>query len=1257
MGEASAAGSEGTDTNIKALNERADGILARFEQLQHHETEKTGETEELLERNARKTDLTQTPGSSDEEIPEDKISERAKKAVKRAIKANTNGSKPLMAKRIWHKLLELFDWVFGNRETEVVYRLRDAIKRQDIDEVGRLLKNEEDIKDELYNYICGDDEKLLKAMQGCTDKSIKGLVLVLELPSPEETLDDSQQNPEVPATGSAKQPAPAQPPKPSTQAPAAAAPRASGAAGTLRSGGVLLTLNDATLADFNRRDQDMSGLGNGCGFYAILSQMEPDDFEKDILTVPEGGFQGRPFGGAVLATLNGAQTKEAQAAVRALRQVLEYNTGDRLDTDCLHRVAQLRGRAVVAIDTRGSLNVRQIDFAIPNADVVLVARPENFAADFSVWLSSFLVEKGINKGPAIDTIKQYVAQIARPNMNVDVDNITVLEVIEGLLRNPQTIGLLHPTENHFHALQPAAQPFDSAAVARELAREGNRQGFINRIRALNADQLEAISNYSSGFLEDNAASFDEIGRIMQGKDASFRKAVLLQLTPIIANAVLQRNCYAHVEDILADIDWDTVAIILNGIPTTNRVEIIRQLPAEKLAGLTAAQRDALLRGLRRTWKSQMEELLNAAAPKQPAQKPQAPVPPKSSTTPPKPAPNPAPAKPPAPPTRTSAPAPKLAKPAPNPTPAKPPAPSTRTSAPAPKLAKPAPAAAKPAPASDPSALGSFDVDQEISALVELNKSTNKTPLRERLRSLTDGQLEAVSQKIKPGFWGYFNNNGIRKIIENKSENYRATILMHMRQGRISNLLRYNPEVLAGMNRDQLVSVLTQVLAVLRLEVMQRLPQDIRARLTGLTSQQRTALLRGLSGDERSQMEKLLSFNAAAKVREFCQLKTERPNLHKVRKELVEGFHPLDAEQLKAVLQADPKLLDGLTSDEILQIIQGKNPDFRAAVLLKITTENARLVLERDSYAHVEDILGDIGWDTVIIILGRIPTNRVEILQQLSQERLTELTAAQRAALLRGLKDDQRTQIEALLDTAAALSKLKEGLFNASEATLIRNAAQGLPQHSQAKFIEAINLTKEITKSLPQQYAEALENLVIAVQKQNAKSSSFWPMSRKPRRSVQECLQAFNGVEIPENTRSLITKLGDLLRSAEGKQMLKDVEKRPDSWDEFAKYAVGVPGICSDIFYANPQTRPVGLVGKIFQYGVGQPENNKQKAIATVISLCSHLRGDISLYSNSSENRECMFPLEISKTMPRTISDVIKDADPTHHTLWNMVWPR
>ncbi|MDR0680191.1 MAG: hypothetical protein LBF42_04170, partial [Puniceicoccales bacterium] len=148
-GEALTPKSGGTDGNvldqkIRNLNQRTNHLLARIEK-------DIQPAVKLQHRDAHETDL---------KIPEDKISERAKKAVKRAIKVNTDGPKPLTVKQIWHKLLELFDRVFGNRKTKVVYRLRDAIKRQDIGGIDELLKKEEDVRCKLCDYI-RDDEKLL----------------------------------------------------------------------------------------------------------------------------------------------------------------------------------------------------------------------------------------------------------------------------------------------------------------------------------------------------------------------------------------------------------------------------------------------------------------------------------------------------------------------------------------------------------------------------------------------------------------------------------------------------------------------------------------------------------------------------------------------------------------------------------------------------------------------------------------------------------------------------------------------------------------------------------------------------------------------------------------------------------------------------------------------------------------------------------------------------------------------------------------
>ncbi|MDR0679639.1 MAG: hypothetical protein LBF42_01200, partial [Puniceicoccales bacterium] len=136
--------------------------------------------------------------------------------------------------------------------------------------------------------------------------------------------------------------------------------------------------------------------------------------------------------------------------------------------------------------------------------------------------------------------------------------------------------------------------------------------------------------------------------------------------------------------------------------------------------------------------------------------------------------------------------------------------------------------------------------------------------------------------------------------------------------------------------------------------------------------------------------------------------------------LLQLLPALNAKQLEVILGNSPLLLNRLTTDQILWIFQDKDkdPDFCGLVLLAIRRETAESVLERNT----KDMLADMRLDTVVSLLtcNISSSKRVEILRQLQlpPEKLAQLTADQRTALLYGLNPAQRTQMEALLPAPA-----------------------------------------------------------------------------------------------------------------------------------------------------------------------------------------------------------------------------------------------
>jgi hypothetical protein len=455
-----------------------------------------------------------------------------------------------------------------------------------------------------------------------------------------------------------------QPPPPAaSRPPAGAATAAQRASETLRSGKPLLRLPEI-LNGCNRRDQNMYGDG-WCGFYAILSQTD------------------QRFGGDALATRQGVQSQEVKKAVGDLQEELGYTRGstvvdDWLDTQRLQRVAQHTKRAVVLIDTmesRGGNDVKQIDLAIPmqNGEVVVltVASPDALGLKFSEWARNLLRENASNIANVNFALRQLLPA------NVNLDTCTVREAIEGLLRNPQTIGLLHPTPNHFRALQPPAAPAAPArsqtsrppappqasrppaprsrppasrpaypasldelsmraealiikdaelrikAELRRLNSSGDKAPLIDRLRNLTDEQLMAVlSKMGPGFL--TRFSANEIYEIIENKSANCRAAVLMNMKHDHILNLLRYNPthggaeWALAEGILAGIGVNQLVPILARVPTNQRPEVVQNLkpnPQERLTGISREQRRTLLEGLKDDQRSQMEALLQPPPPR------------------------------------------------------------------------------------------------------------------------------------------------------------------------------------------------------------------------------------------------------------------------------------------------------------------------------------------------------------------------------------------------------------------------------------------------------------------------------------------------------------------------------------------------------------------------------------------------------------------------------------------------------------------
>jgi hypothetical protein len=181
----------------------------------------------------------------------------------------------------------------------------------------------------------------------------------------------------------------------------------------------------AMLSSANRVICDMSGMGNNCGFYAILSQTKAENFGGEALS-PSGHAHG-----------------DANAYVKALRQKTGTPVGEMFDAINIQKIADYYRRPVVII----SYDSGQIEFVFPYGDVYAVLTRLNFKENFGKWLEEYLAMRSDELPKILDALQRFATDI-------DVRGGTVYDVLIGLLRNQKTIGMLHENGNHFLALQP-----------------------------------------------------------------------------------------------------------------------------------------------------------------------------------------------------------------------------------------------------------------------------------------------------------------------------------------------------------------------------------------------------------------------------------------------------------------------------------------------------------------------------------------------------------------------------------------------------------------------------------------------------------------------------------------------------------------------------------------------------------------------------------------------------------------------------------
>jgi hypothetical protein len=234
---------------------------------------------------------------------------------------------------------------------------------------------------------------------------------------------------------------------------------------------------------------------------------------------------------------------------------------------------------------------------------------------------------------------------------------------------------------------------------------------------------------------------------------------------------------------------------------------------------------------------------------------------------------------------------------------------------------PAPPPSNPPAVEAAPAAQQFDADAKVEELRQLRASDRQGFIGMVLDLNTD-QLEAVSRK-ESSLLTWLTTDEICQIIKAKKDqdlNFCKIILDRTYAAHL-------PQSLPTLNADQLAEILEKDSNL----------------LTWLTTDQICQLLPALNVEQLAVvLEKDSNLLNRLNSNQICQL-----------------LPALNVEQLEVILGNSPLLLNRLNSNQILWIFQDKDkdPDFRAAVLWATTVGMIQSVLERDSYAHVVDILG------------------------------------------------------------------------------------------------------------------------------------------------------------------------------------------------------------------------------------------------------------------------------------------------------------